>query len=463
MAAVGLYLRISEDRDGQQTATARQREDCERFAAIRGWDIVDVFEDVDVSAFQRNVRRPEFERLIEAVRSRAIDGVLAWKLDRVSRRMRDFVRLDEAAQDADAFIATVTDGIDTRTPTGRFVAELLTSQARMESENTSIRVKRKHAERAAEGRPNPGGRRPFGYSTRYEEIIEPEAKLIREAMARVLAGEGLRGITIDWFNRGILTPNLKVWEPQVLRRILIGYHLSAQRFYDGKLAQGDWPAILTAAETEQMRRILCDPARVHAPHAARSYLLTGGIAKCGRCGHDLIARPGWKGRRRYVCAKRPGTPNCGGIARQADPVDEIVTSMFFERLRGVDLSAHAQGAQGVEAERLRETILADEAALSDLARDYYVDRLITRPEFASAREAVNGRLNANRQKLAEVAGRPDQRGVEALSRVEARWAGATLDWKRAVLTTIVDSVTIGPALRGRARFDASAITVLWRH
>src|SRR5690606_10504969 len=137
---VGIYLRISDDRDGTQTATERQREACEAFAATHGLVVADVFEDVDTSAYRRGVTRPEFERLLTAVAEKHIDGVLAWKVDRITRRMRDFVRLDEACEEVGGFIVTVTDGIDTRTPTGRFVAELLVAQGRMESSNTATRV-----------------------------------------------------------------------------------------------------------------------------------------------------------------------------------------------------------------------------------------------------------------------------------------------------------------------------------
>jgi site-specific DNA recombinase len=147
----GIYLRISEDRDGSQTATARQVEDCRRFCDAKRWDVVDVFEDVDVSAFRRSVKRPEFDRLLEAVRQRELDVVISWKLDRLSRRLRDFALLDEICEGAGARIVTVVDAIDTSTSAGRVVASIMTALARAESENISLRVARKHLEMAKAG------------------------------------------------------------------------------------------------------------------------------------------------------------------------------------------------------------------------------------------------------------------------------------------------------------------------
>ncbi len=73
---VGVYARISDDRDGQQTATARQMEDCRTFAERSGWEVADVFEDVDISAFSTKAKRPEFLRMLESLRTGNLDGVL---------------------------------------------------------------------------------------------------------------------------------------------------------------------------------------------------------------------------------------------------------------------------------------------------------------------------------------------------------------------------------------------------
>ncbi len=56
--SVGIYTRISSDRTRQRTATTRQEEACRAFASLRGWRVEGVYEDVDVSAYQRSIRRP---------------------------------------------------------------------------------------------------------------------------------------------------------------------------------------------------------------------------------------------------------------------------------------------------------------------------------------------------------------------------------------------------------------------
>ena len=90
---IGIYARISEDRDGHQTATARQLDDCRAHVERHGWEVADIFEDVDISAYSLKATRPEFERLLLALRHGDIDGVVIWKLDRLTRQQRDLVRV----------------------------------------------------------------------------------------------------------------------------------------------------------------------------------------------------------------------------------------------------------------------------------------------------------------------------------------------------------------------------------
>jgi site-specific DNA recombinase len=465
MPRVGVYLRISEDKDGEQTATERQRLDCERFAANQGWEVADVFEDVDLSAFKRNVKRPEFERMLEAVKTKAIDGVLAWKIDRLTRRQRDLVRLDEACEDAGGFIVTLVDGIDTRTAAGRFTAELLTSMARMESENISVRGKRKALELAQAGRPTTGGTRMFGYSQDRMTIIEDEASVIRELVQRVKAGEALRGLCFDLQRRGAQTPTGGYWRQLPLKRLLTSAAISGQREHNGVLTAGCWPAIVTPDDLRSIRLILEDSRRNKRGPIARKYLLTG-FLRCGNCGELLVARPRLDKSRRYVCSRQPGlseSKRCGKLARMAEPVEALVTEAVCIALDGVDLREHVM-TPAHDDEDLHGLIRADEEALEELSADYYQAKVISRSEFFANRDALDARLRANRERLGKANGHGLLSSfVGAGEAVRRQWDERGLDWRRAVIAAVVDHIVIEPEVRGRNRFDATKVRIVWRY
>ncbi len=462
MEQIGIYVRISDDPDGTQTATERQLEDCSRFAASRSWNVADVFEDIDISAYQRNAKRPEFERMIAAVRDKRIDGVLAWKMDRLSRRMRDFVRLDEQCEESGAFVASVIEGIDTRLPTGRFVAELLTAQARMESANTSTRVTRAHEQMAKNGQPVLGGLRPFGYSKDRSEIIPHEAELIRDAVSRVIAGESIRSICKDWHAGGVLSGAGKPWKTASLSRLLGSAFISGQRDLHGVLTPGQWSAIISPAETVTLRHILADPQRRTRGSWARTYLLTGMI-RCGLCGELLIARPRADHVRRYVCAKDPGTANCGRLARVAGPIEELIRESVIAALDGADLTQYlyrqAEGDEGAIIEELRR----DEEQLVQNARDQAAGA-ISRTEFFAARDVLQDRLTRNRARL----GNHRQFDVlasvvSAGTKIREQWDARPLEWRRALIAAVIDHVVLHPvAKRGQTAFDPSLVEPIWR-
>ena len=87
-----MYLRISQDRAGDGTSIDRQRDDCQKLAAARGWTITEEFVDRDVSAYSAKPR-PQFEALLKAIEAKEFDALVAYHPDRLMRRPFDLERL----------------------------------------------------------------------------------------------------------------------------------------------------------------------------------------------------------------------------------------------------------------------------------------------------------------------------------------------------------------------------------
>ena len=94
-----VYLRQSLDRDGNELGIARQREDCLKLAADKGWKAQE-YVDNDTSASTGKVR-PAYERMLSDIRDGYIGAVVAWDLDRLHRRpieLESFMALADAEQ-----------------------------------------------------------------------------------------------------------------------------------------------------------------------------------------------------------------------------------------------------------------------------------------------------------------------------------------------------------------------------
>lgn len=85
MSRAVVYCRISQDRTGEQAGVARQKKDSEALTQQRGWDVTDVFIDNDLSAAGKTTR-PGFERMLRAIDGGEVDIVIAWTLDRLTRK-----------------------------------------------------------------------------------------------------------------------------------------------------------------------------------------------------------------------------------------------------------------------------------------------------------------------------------------------------------------------------------------
>lgn len=457
---VGIYARISSDRDGDQLGVQRQIQDCERLAQRRGWVVADRYVDDDISAW-RGRPRPEFERLLVDVRSGAIRGVLVYHLDRLTRGdLRELESFVALCEELGVELGCVAGEVDLATPAGRLTARMLGSLARYESDHKSERIRRKHLEIAESGGVSGGGSRPYGYEEDKVTVRPAEAAVVAECAKRLLAGEPVRSIAQDLNERAIPAAKGGPWSPQSLRRMLASPRISGQREYHGEiLAAAAWPGIISPEDGAKIRALLANPER-RTNKAARRYLL-GGLLVCSHCGEKLVARPRTGGKRRYACAKGVGFSGCGKTYINADEVEQFVTEAALHRIDSRDLQRAMERRQqrAPEARQWLEEVEAAQKQLDELA-DAYGQREVTMSEWKAARKPIEQRATAARKQLAKVThGGLLDSYVGHSDRLRADWDALDLSQQHAIVAAVIDSVQVGPARRGYNRFDESRLTL----
>lgn len=474
----GIYARLSDDKGAEQTATGRQIADCRKFAADRGLVVAEahVYEDVDLSAFKQ-VRRPEFERLLEDLDAGLLAGVICWKLDRLFRNHRDFERLWEIIERRGAKLVSLHEQFDTSTPAGEFTLRMMVGMARMESQNIALRLRSRLAEKREAGQPHAGGNRPYGYRADFVTVDPDEAAVVREAAARLLAEkpETLREVTKDLNRRGLLSSAGKPWSPATLRRTLASPRLAGLRVHwrheptaAGKtrrvrevVGPGSWEAILDQETHQALVALFEDPARRSQTRQPRVHLLAG-LLRCGRCGGSMYVQS--HGRRRpkdYRCLPPPVGRGCGGVSILAGPLEELVTQAAISVVDGPELAAAVAGQVDQEG---AARLAADQAALEELSRDYYVERRISRDEFLTARDGLEARI---RSAVASLERQTRSALLAELASSETvladTWPTLDPDRRRAILAALFEVITIRPAAtRGRNRFDPARVDFTWR-
>jgi hypothetical protein len=395
------------------------------------------------------------------------------RLHRHPRELEDFVDLLE---ETGTFVATATAGdVDLETPEGRLVARITGAVARKESEDKSRRLRRMMVELVEEGTPN-GGPRPYGWrrvgakpvtkgdaDTRALVPDEAEAKVVREMTDRVARGETLTAVARSLNGRGIPTRTGGAWNATNVRRVVLNGANAGLRFHKGReVGRAEWAevAIVPEAVWRRAHRVLThdDRAALHR-RTARRYLLTGGLLRCGACGSPLMSKP-VNGRPAYAC--RPTTdvtrPGCGGVTVLAEPVEAIVAEAVLRRIESPAFAEALGREEGHDADAAVEAA-AIEAEMAQLARDLSVGAM-TLGEWKAMRPGYEARLAEARSRIATnttqaavgpYAGRPDE--------LRAEWnrRAADLDWRQAIVRSVLDHVVIAQVGRRGNRFDPRRI------
>jgi DNA invertase Pin-like site-specific DNA recombinase len=137
MKRVAIYLRVSTT---QQT-TANQERELRGIAERAGWQIVKVYKDHGISGSKGRDGRPAFDALCQAVTRRECDMIMAWSVDRLGRSLKDLVAFlgELRATGVDLFLKQ--QGIDTSTPAGKALFQMMGVFAEFEREMIAERVR----------------------------------------------------------------------------------------------------------------------------------------------------------------------------------------------------------------------------------------------------------------------------------------------------------------------------------
>lgn len=173
-----VYLRVSLDRNMDGLAIDRQRSDCLKIAADRGWAIVGEYVDQSKSATDKTKRRPDYDRMVTDFHAGKFAAIICWDLDRLTRQPRQLEDWIDAAEDRALQLVTANGEADLSTDGGRMYARIKAAVARAEVERKAARQSRAQVQRAEQGRA-PKGTRPLGYATN-GNVIEHEAKAVHE-------------------------------------------------------------------------------------------------------------------------------------------------------------------------------------------------------------------------------------------------------------------------------------------
>jgi site-specific DNA recombinase len=481
-----LLARESTDRERQ---IGHQFADLRRYVAQVGGRIGREVTENAVSAYKRKrihlpdgtygyqVVRPEWENILTALRRGECNALLATDLDRAMRDPRTLEDLIDVVEYYGVHVASLTGNLDLTTDAGISSARSLVNQRNQESRNTSRRVADGHRRSAMEGGRHGTRHRPFGWRKDRIHLHKREAAHIRRELPRILAGVSALTLAREWEKRGIPTVTGAPWRVSSIEKIFLNPRICGQVVYrgeillgeDGAKVRGKWEPILTDEEYDAVVTAWRPSERPESSRLGargrgyRTLYLLSPFVRCGKCGARMNGA-----RRRdrktgeiieaYRCPAR-GQGGCGGVYRDAAPVEEYITALVIAEHQKIqfatvaDLPPWPKTQELADLQQRIETVQREfETGKSQIsAGRHYAS--IARMEAAEAellreKRRYEGQRQSRKAAVADLAG---------------RWASPdfTMEQRQAAIAETLEAVIIHPCGRG-GRFHHDQIVPVFR-
>jgi site-specific DNA recombinase len=275
-----------------------------------GWKLLpDLYDDGGFTG--ANMQRPALRRLLADVEAKKVDCVVVYKVDRLSRSIRDFAKIMEILEKSGATFVSVTQQFNTTSSLGRLTLNILLSFAQFEREIISERTKDKQTLARKRGKWT-GGHVPLGYDLDAGRLVvnPEEAARVRQIFEWYLEDHSVFGIVtkcedLGWLNKQWQTREGKASGGHALRKCHL-YPMLANPIYAGRI-RADGEVVKAAHEgivDEKTFDLVQQKLQANARNAGterrpkRDPLLRG-ILYCASCGGQMAATYASSKHRQY--------------------------------------------------------------------------------------------------------------------------------------------------------------------
>jgi site-specific DNA recombinase len=304
-----------------------------------------------------NMERPALQRLLTDIQSGAVDCVVVYKVDRLSRSLLDFARMMETFEQHQVAFVSVTQQFNTAHSMGRLVLNVLLSFAQFEREIISERTRDKIAAARRKGKWS-GGLPLLGYDVdpRGSTLVVnvAEAEQVQAIFALYLEMGGLLTMVQELDRRGWKTKRWQTRNGHVRGGLPFTkgslHHLLTNVVYRGKVKykkevhRGEHQAIVDADVWKQVQERLGRQTR--SGERLASPALLKGLLYCRPCGAAMTptyaAKKGGRRYGYYVCtnALQRGRTSCPSRSLPGAAIEQWV----LERLQEVAKESYTQAS-----------------------------------------------------------------------------------------------------------------------
>ena len=283
----GLYTRVSSrnQADTDYSSLETQRERLEAYCRSQeNYTIYRVYEDGGYSA--DSLDRPALKEMLRDMREGKLNCVLAYKIDRLTRSVKDFHQLMDLFDRCGVKFVSVTQSLDTQNPMGRLLRNVLLDFAQFEREMTADRTRDKMFQRAQKGLWN-GGNVPYGYLAENKRLIahQEQAPRLRFMFQRFAEVPSLSRLREELHRRGWYTRSNKPWSKTAIDQILRNPVCCGLIRFNEELFKGEHEALIGEGLFNKVQSVRRD--RSHGSTKLTRVFLLRGLIRCSECGSSM--------------------------------------------------------------------------------------------------------------------------------------------------------------------------------
>ena len=239
----GVYIRVStEDQAREGFSLGEQEEKLLALCKFKDLEVYKVYKDAGISAKDME-HRPQFQEMLKDMKDGKINYIVAYKLDRITRLVRDLEELISVLEQYNCFLLCDRDDVNTSTANGRFFVRMLTVLSQLEIEIVSERTK--FGLNGAIKSGHIPGQRPFGYKSADDKkmIIDNATRpYVEKIFDLYLEGKSFQQIA-NYFEENNIYPKKK-WKDTTIQKII-----------DNKIYMGDYEQYKRIGKQENLEPI----------------------------------------------------------------------------------------------------------------------------------------------------------------------------------------------------------------
>ncbi|MBT2687275.1 recombinase family protein [Bacillus sp. ISL-47] len=335
-----VYVRVSTDKQADNTSIPKQIEELEEYCDAHGFDIVCAYKE-EASAKDIDGRE-EFKKMYKYyMENEDIEYMIVFKLDRLFRNFLDSIFFWDQIKRANKHFISLTDNINTKDPNAKMMFLVNALKADMEREDIAFRTNFGMEKKAAAGYFNGG--KVFGYESvsKRLRVIPEEAAVIEYIFNKYVYEQwGYKKIASNLNLQGFKTKRNNDWTINAVKTILENKIYIGFIKWRNEYTKGQHEPIISKELWNKAQELKAKksytPTKVHPGTFPLS-----GLLKCPQCGSSMVQGNSSEKYKYYQCNKNKnsGRKACSANLISKEYADEAVLANLITYLDKLNLSS----------------------------------------------------------------------------------------------------------------------------